>query len=238
MKLKLKSSFWIVFMPLILLGQTEHISKNKDVSWTYPENCYFHLYDPPLKAGKDYNSKREAINDYPEKFMISLASENTTDWFIHNREDRPSKARIEKMIKDRKTSSPNNYYELTSKTSFQVNGTEFAIIQFFLHLPDKDKKMPGAISLVKIGDKWKLRGESGRSIGGGLYNWMFIQLKAEIVEKIFKQEFDGHPYLKELSNGLVEDGHVNLMQLLKKWEKISFKTDPDRAHFFMNELKF
>jgi len=127
---------------------------------------------------------------------------------------------------------------LTSKTSFEVNGTAFAIIQFFLHLPDRNKKMPSALLLVKIGDKWKLSETSSRGFDGGNYMFMFGQLKAEILAKIFKQEFDDHPYLKELSTEVVEEGHVNLMKLLKIWSELSFETEPAKAKFFMNELKF
>jgi len=70
MNIKLKSGLWLFFLPLILFGQKENTYKNKDVSWTYPDKCYFHIYDPPLKVRQDYHSQTEAINKYPEQFTI------------------------------------------------------------------------------------------------------------------------------------------------------------------------
>lgn len=120
-------------------------------------NASYYVYDPPFKATKIYNSLSEINNEYPEKLMSSILSASSQEWVNYNTlggEENADKKADSHFENVKSLNIEKTFFELYSKLLFKVNGSEIAILKFYLHDERKKNPIAGATVMENVEGRW------------------------------------------------------------------------------------
>ena len=100
----------------------------KKIERTQAADARYHIYDPPFLAKPTMENVEEALNRYPEEFMISKISENTRGWFVYNSTKEDCDKSPIYFQQKKHWDKDKTYYELTSKLEFTYNSVIFILL--------------------------------------------------------------------------------------------------------------
>lgn len=117
----------------------------------------YYEYKPLFKAKAIYQNLNEVTNEYPEQLMSSILCTSSQEWENYNSlatGHEMGKSDEEEFARRRQLNIEKTYFELRSKLTFTVNGSEMAIIKFYLHDEHIKKPVAGALVMKKVNGKW------------------------------------------------------------------------------------
>jgi len=145
----------IVFVHSSVSAQESNATKKSIVS-ERSKNMSLYIYEPTLVLKRIYNTVEEAKFSYPEELMISILS--CTDELWNEKNHHPNfpvrPKRVEHYSKVKQSDIDVIYFELDYKLSYSYNGSDFAMIKYFIHSDESEKPASAMKVLEKYNGSW------------------------------------------------------------------------------------
>jgi len=194
----------------------------------------FHIYDPPFRAKPQYRDSTEALNEYPEQLMSSIMSASTQQWVNYNTlggYKEAEKMKPEDLAARASMNRENNYFELISKLSFKANGSDMAIVKFFLHLEALPVPYAGVTVMQKAANRWYKTSTTFTS-PLALFMMRFDEQKLALV---LKNERTGEKPLDDLLSKVENGNTVDLDKLVQEFNRWYSENDRANLDFFIDK---
>jgi len=171
-----------------------------------------------FKYPKNYKSLKlngfdEVTNTTPENLLSSVISASNLDWYNFNNEGKKEKTNQDfEAIK--KTDSKDYFLELLYKVHFQANGSEYAIVKYYLH--DKNKELLGyADAMKKMDNKWVIISETEVS----QLMFFMIMIDTKYIDAIFNNKESDNITLNKIIIANRVNNSINLNNVLNELEE-------------------
>lgn len=197
------------------------------------EEISFHIYDPFI-ARPIYKNLNEVENRYPEQLMSSILSATNQKWVDYNTlGDSLESEKLDVKVFDFRKSmdADKNYFELISKLTFKANGTDMALIKFYLH----SEQLPVAFSGVQVMQKRNGRWYDTSTSFTSSMALMLMRFDSNQLYKVLIGEMTGIPLMDNLIKEIKTESGVDINLLVKKFDSWYVNKDEEKLDYFIDK---
>jgi hypothetical protein len=198
------------------------------------QNLVFTQYKPVFKATMLYKNQNEAKNETPETLVSSIISASTQAWVDYNTFGGAEKSRkiTKEALERAKTANKEKVFlNLTSKMTFNANGSEMCIVKFYIHSDGLPKPISGTYLFQKVANRWY------HSASPWASNLMIMMMSFDDdkLATILKGKTIGDKIIDNLIVKIVDKKGINLDKLYIEYDSWYAKNDKIKKDYFLDK---
>jgi hypothetical protein len=229
-----------LFVMSVLLCMSEGFAQSNDekgsriILGSSASKASFHVYNPAFLAKKIYTDTLQAINETPEQLMCSLISARSQVWVNYNtlggevKAEKRTPAYFEKYNQMDKES---NFYELKAKYEFTANGSDYAIVKFYIHFQGMPKPLSACYQLQKLGKRWYY---TSADFTADLVV-LIMRFDENLLNKVMVGKITGDKPTDDLIKKVHDQNGLNLNKLNKEFKQWYESNDTKKLSYFVDK---